>query len=242
MLPAKALMMSKEARPAFLEEPCERLGVRRADVQGMIDQAERATVLWSASTADVNAGELSSAEEVIGSRIGPYRPLQLIGEGGFGSVYVVEQEAPVQRKVALKIIKLGMDTRQVVARFEQERQAPAMMDHPGIAKVFDGGPTRSGRPYFVMELVHGEPVTAYRDKNNFTMRDRLELFRRVCQAVRHAHSKGVIHRHIKPSNVLVAMTDGKPVRKVIDFGVAKATGSKERPRVTAQRLCSDGLR
>ncbi len=149
-----------------------------------------------------------------------------MGEGGFGVVYMAEQLEPVRRKVALKIIKLGMDTRQVVARFESERQALALMDHPNIARVFDGGATESGRPYFVMELVKGIPITEYCDQNQLSPRERLELFVPVCQAVQHAHQKGIIHRDLKPSNVLVTLHDGRPVPKVIDFGIAKATNQR----------------
>jgi serine/threonine protein kinase/tetratricopeptide (TPR) repeat protein len=157
-----------------------------------------------------------------GSLIGPYKLLQKLGEGGMGVVYLAVQERPIRRKVALKIIKPGMDTEQVVARFEAERQALALMDHPHIARVLDAGATASGRPYFVMELVKGVAITAYCDAVHLTPRERLELFLPVCQAIQHAHQKGVIHRDIKPSNVLVALQDGKPVPKVIDFGVAKA--------------------
>src|SRR5262245_16363451 len=157
-----------------------------------------------------------------GTQIGPYKPLQQIGEGGMGVVYMAEQSEPVHRRVALKIIKPGMDSRQVIARFEAERQALAMMDHPNIAKVLDGGTTASGRPYFVMELVKGEPITKYCDERHLTPRRRLELLLPVCQAIQHAHQKGIIHRDIKPTNVLVAEYDEQPVPKVIDFGVAKA--------------------
>src|SRR5437868_5533865 len=146
-----------------------------------------------------------------------------MGEGGWGVVYVAEQIEPVRRRVALKVIKLGMDTRAVVARFEAERQALAMMDHPNIAKVFDGGATQAGRPYFVMELVRGIRITDYCDQNNLSTQERLELFIKVCQAIQHAHQKGIIHRDIKPSNILVTLHDGLPVPKVIDFGIAKAT-------------------
>jgi serine/threonine protein kinase len=155
--------------------------------------------------------------------IGRFRLLEKIGEGGFGVVYVAEQKTPVRRRVALKIIKLGMDTRSVVARFEAERQALAMMDHPNIAKVFDAGATDTGRPYFVMELVRGIPITEYCDQNNLAPLQRLGLFIDVCHAIQHAHQKGVIHRDIKPSNILVTLHDGVPVPKVIDFGIAKAT-------------------
>ncbi len=158
-----------------------------------------------------------------GSRIGRYKLLQRIGEGGFGTVFMAEQTEPVIRRVALKIIKAGMDTRQVIARFEAERQALAMMDHPNIARVLDGGQTDGGRPYFVMELVKGEPVTRYCDRQSLSVRERLMLFCDICGAVQHAHQKGVIHRDIKPSNVLVTMADGVPLPKVIDFGIAKAT-------------------
>jgi WD40 repeat protein/tetratricopeptide (TPR) repeat protein/tRNA A-37 threonylcarbamoyl transferase component Bud32 len=157
-----------------------------------------------------------------GPRIGPYKLLQQIGEGGFGIVYMAEQDKPVHRRVAFKIIKPGMDSAQVIARFEAERQALAMMDHQNIAKVFDAGTTDTGRPYFVMELVHGVPMTKYCDDNHLTVRERLGLFVPVCKAIQHAHHKGIIHRDLKPSNVLVCLYDGQPVPKVIDFGVAKA--------------------
>ncbi|MEK6642640.1 MAG: tetratricopeptide repeat protein [Planctomycetota bacterium] len=170
--------------------------------------------------------DLSDDTTAIGTVIGPYKLLQVIGEGGFGTVYMAEQEKPVRRRVALKVIKLGMDTRQVIARFEQERQALAIMDHPNIAKVLDAGATEAGRPYFVMELVKGVPITAYCDTHNLTPHDRLALFVSVCQAVQHAHQKGIIHRDIKPNNVLVSRHDDKPVVKVIDFGIAKATASR----------------
>jgi len=182
----------------------------------------------SAPTADSSAAATLAApiREGPGTRIGPYKLRQLIGEGGFGSVFMAEQEKPVLRKVALKIIKLGMDTHQVVARFEQERQALAMMDHPNIAKVLDAGATDTGRPFFVMELVKGDPIAEYADKHNMSIDERLALFAQVCNAVQHAHTKGIIHRDIKPSNVLVSTQDGRPHAKVIDFGIAKATASK----------------
>src|SRR5262249_21551652 len=159
-----------------------------------------------------------------GTVIGPFKLLQQIGEGGMGTVYMAEQQEPVRRMVALKIIKPGMDSTQVIARFEAERQALALMDHPNIGKVLDAGTTESGRPYFVMELVKGIPITRFCDENQLTPRERLELFLPVCHAVQHAHQKGIIHRDLKPSNVLMALYDDQPVPKVIDFGVAKATG------------------
>ncbi len=161
-----------------------------------------------------------------GSSIGPYRLLQEIGEGGMGVVYMAEQESPVRRKVALKIIKLGMDTKQVIARFEAERQALALMEHPNIARVFSAGATDSGRPYFVMELVRGVAINEYCDTHQLSTNERMELFIDTCRAVQHAHQKGIIHRDIKPGNVLVTSHDGRPVVKIIDFGVAKATNQK----------------
>ena len=171
-------------------------------------------------------GSAAPSTEKAGDRIGRYRLLEEIGHGGCGVVYMAEQEEPVRRKVALKVIKLGMDTRQVVARFEAERQALALMDHPNIAKVLDAGATDTGRPYFVMELVGGVKITDYCDEKQLTTHQRLDLFIQVCRAIQHAHQKGVIHRDIKPSNVLVATQDGAPVPKVIDFGIAKATQGK----------------
>ena len=161
-----------------------------------------------------------------GDRIGRYKLLQQIGEGGCGMVYMAEQEEPVRRRVALKVIKLGMDTKQVIARFEAERQALAMMDHPNIAKVLDAGATENGRPFFVMELVRGIKITDYCDQNKLSMHERLGLFTQVCNAIQHAHQKGIIHRDIKPSNILVTLHDSVPIPKVIDFGIAKATQGK----------------
>jgi serine/threonine protein kinase len=165
-------------------------------------------------------------EEQPGTVIDRYKLLERIGEGGMAVVYMAEQEKPIRRKVALKIIKLGMDTKSVIARFEAERQALAMMDHPNIAKVLDAGATETGRPYFVMELVTGVSITEYCDKNKLTTKERLELFIQVCHAVQHAHQKAIIHRDLKPSNILVTMQDDKPVPKVIDFGIAKATNQR----------------
>jgi serine/threonine protein kinase len=175
-----------------------------------------------------------------GTRIGAYKLLELIGEGGFGSVFMAEQSDPISRRVALKIVKPGMDSRMVAARFEAERQALALMEHPHIARMFDGGvtdPSLGSRPYFVMEYVKGDPMTTFADAHKLSLRARLDLFTQVCQAVQHAHTKGVIHRDLKPSNVLVNMTDGRPFAKVIDFGIAKATGAKltERTLFTEHR-------
>ena len=155
-------------------------------------------------------------------QIGAYTLIRPLGEGGMGTVYLAEQHAPVERRVALKVIKPGMDTRDVIARFEAERQALAVMDHPGIARVFDGGATDTGRPFFAMEFVQGEPITRFADRTGLSIRDRVSLFIDVCRAVQHAHQKGIIHRDLKPSNVLVTLQDGRPAAKVIDFGVAKA--------------------
>jgi serine/threonine protein kinase len=168
----------------------------------------------------------------VGLDIGPYHMLQLLGRGGMGEVWLAEQKEPVRRRVAIKLIKAGMDTREVVTRFEAERQALALMDHPAIAKVFDAGSTPQGRPYFVMEYVTGIPITAYCDRHKLTTRQRLELFVRVCEAVQHAHQKAIIHRDLKPSNILVSEVDGKPLPRIIDFGVAKAT---------SQRLTADAM-
>ena len=177
-----------------------------------------------------------SVAERLGARIGRYKLLEQIGEGGFGVVWMAEQEEPVRRRVALKIIKPGMDTREVVARFEAERQALAMMEHPNIASVFDGGATETGLPYFVMELVKGVPITTYCDTRQLTTRERLELFLEVCQAVQHAHQKGIIHRDLKPSNILVTVKDDRALPKVIDFGVAKATQAQLTEKTLFTRL------
>src|SRR5262245_812584 len=170
--------------------------------------------------------DMAAPTERVGAIIGGYKLLERIGEGGFGVVFMAEQTHPIRRKVALKVIKPGFDTRQVIARFEAERQALALMDHENIARVLDAGATESGRPYFVMELVQGVPITDFCDKNQLPARERLELFIPVCRAVQHAHTKGIIHRDIKPTNVLVTLHEGVPVPKVIDFGVAKATGQQ----------------
>jgi hypothetical protein len=214
---------SATERDAYLDEACEGDPELRERVEALLFSHFEAGSFLEAPVLDTKAPTLLNDLEASGTRIGRYRILQTIGEGGFGVVYMAEQEEPVRRKVALKIIKLGMDTKQVVARFEAERQALAMMDHPNIASVLDGGSTETGRPYFVMELVKGIPITEYCDRNSLSTGERLELFVQVCRAVQHAHQKGIIHRDIKPNNVLVTLHDNTPVPKVIDFGIAKAT-------------------
>jgi len=214
-------------REAFLDEVCAGDANLRAGVEALIRAHETPDSFLEAPDGHyVPASGAPAVNEGPGTVIGPYKLLQQIGEGGMGTVFMAEQSEPVRRMVALKIIKPGMDSRQVIARFEAERQALALMDHPNIAKVLDAGTTEGSRPYFVMELVKGVPITEFCDQNRLTPRQRLELFVPVCQAVQHAHQKGVIHRDLKPSNVMVCLYDGKPAPKVIDFGVAKATGQK----------------
>jgi serine/threonine protein kinase/Tfp pilus assembly protein PilF/sugar lactone lactonase YvrE len=217
---------SATERARFLDTACAGNRLLRAEVQALLDAHDKPQALVDAPLPGLLAAAEDAVTERPGTVIGPYKMLQQIGEGGMGTVFMAEQTHPVQRKVALKIIKPGMDSRQVIARFEAERQALALMEHPNIARVLDAGTTTSGRPYFVMELVKGVPITRYCDDHHLTPRQRLELFVPVCQAVQHAHQKGIIHRDLKPSNVLVAEYDDKPVAKVIDFGVAKATGPK----------------
>jgi serine/threonine protein kinase len=218
--------------PAFLDRAC----AGQPDLRGRVEvllaahreagTAQHRPGAEGAARSPVATVDPPPVRERPGSVIGPYKLLEQVGEGGFGEVYMAEKTQPVRRKVALKVLKPGMDTRQVVARFEAERQALALMDHPNIARVLDGGQTGSGRPYFVMELVKGLPMTAYCDQAQLPLRERLELFVHLCQAVQHAHQKGIIHRDLKPSNVLVTVHDTTPVVKVIDFGVAKALGQE----------------
>ncbi len=221
---------SEEKRRQYLDLACESDLELRGKIDSMLSAHEEAEAYFhiegfrkKTQPTNLTPTQLQPAAEKPGTKIGRYKLLQQIGEGGMGIVYMAEQTEPVTRKVALKIIKLGMDTKQVVARFEAERQALAMMDHPHIAKVLDAGATDTGRPFFVMELVRGVPITEYCDKNKLSNATRLELFLPVCQAIQHAHQKGVIHRDIKPSNVMVTLHDGTAVPKVIDFGIAKAT-------------------
>jgi serine/threonine protein kinase len=229
------------ARAAFLDQACRGQPELRASVESLLSAGAEADRFFAAAItlADNWVSRLASepaadglarqaAEgnppiaEGLGTRIGNHKLLQKIGEGGCGVVYMAEQEKPIRRRVALKIIKLGMDTKSVIARFEAERQALAMMDHPNIARVYEAGATDTGRPYFVMELVRGIKITDYADQNHLATSHRLDLFIRICQAIQHAHQKGIIHRDIKPSNILVTLHDGLPVPKVIDFGIAKA--------------------
>lgn len=214
---------STEARSRYLDQACAGYPERRARIDALL-AAYGSSPGFLETNHPLPAHILPrTASEKSGMMIGRYKLLEKIGEGGFGTVYMAEQREPVKRRVALKIIKLGMDTKQVVARFEAERQALALMDHPHIAKVLDGGATEAGRPFFVMELVRGTPVTQFCDEYQLTTQARLTLFVQICQALHHAHQKGIIHRDIKPTNILVSMCDDRPVPKVIDFGIAKAT-------------------
>ncbi|WP_020467389.1 serine/threonine protein kinase, partial [Singulisphaera acidiphila] len=215
-----------DTRRLYLDQVCGLDADLRARVDALLRaHDEEQSFLERPAVAPGATGPVAP-RETVGTHIGPYKLLQQIGEGGMGTVYMAEQTHPVRRRVALKVIKPGMDSKQVVARFEAERQALTLMDHVNIARVFDGGTTGTGLPYFVMELFTGVPITKYCDDNHLTPRQRLELFVPVCQAIQHAHQKGIIHRDVKPSNVMVTLYDGRPVPKVIDFGVAKATEHK----------------
>jgi serine/threonine protein kinase len=230
-----ALESASTDRGPFLDEACAGDAELRRRVERLLDahdrpdslpKAEAAPGLTQDSVPEDPRGTLPGSAETPGAVLGPYQLQEAIGEGGMGTVWMAQQTEPVKRLVAVKLIKRGMDSQQVLARFEAERQALALMDHPNIAKVHDAGAAPDGRPFFVMELVQGVPITKYCDEHRLTPRQRLELFVPVCQAIQHAHQKGVIHRDVKPSNVLVALYDDRPVPKVIDFGVAKATGSQ----------------
>src|SRR5262249_28203172 len=224
-----------EERAAYLDQACGQDHELRRCVERLLNAHPKVGAFLQAPAAGAATVDEEPLPEGPGTRIGPYKLLQQIGEGGMGTVYMAEQQEPVRRLVALKIIKPGLDSGQVLARFEAERQALALMDHPNIARVLDAGTIPAepgvdtpgaGRPYFVMELVKGIPITKYCDERRLSPRARLELFTPVCHAVQHAHQKGIIHRDLKPSNVLIALYDGQPVPKVIDFGVAKAAGHK----------------
>ncbi|MBU0640427.1 MAG: serine/threonine-protein kinase [Planctomycetes bacterium] len=225
--------LSPQQRAKYLDEHAGDTPDVRAEVESLLAHLDDETLPLLAPVEQLDDADA----ELVGQSIGPYRLQRLLGEGGFGLVYQAEQEHPVRRQVALKIIKLGMDTKQVIARFEAERQALALMEHPNIAKVLDAGATHSGRPYFVMELVKGIPITEYCDRNNLATTERLLLFAQVCRAVQHAHQKGIIHRDLKPSNVIVTLRDGAPVPKVIDFGIAKAMSQ----RLTERTLFTEFL-
>jgi eukaryotic-like serine/threonine-protein kinase len=216
-------------RVALLDRECGRDAALRAEVESLLQAHDAAGSFLSDQPEQPSVGERA------GAQIGRYKLLEKIGEGGMGTIWMAEQREPVKRRVALKIIKLGMDTKQVIARFEAERQALALMDHPNIARVLDAGATETGRPYFVMEYIKGIPILEYCDQEKVDTRSRLELFTSVCHAIQHAHQKGIIHRDIKPSNVLVTLHDGVPVPKVIDFGIAKATSSE----LTAKTLFTE---
>ncbi len=225
---AGALLVPPEKRARYLDSACGGDTELRQRIEELIIAHDSAGHFMppprDESDAAVHAGSTPlGPEDKPGNRIGRYKLLQMLGEGGCGVVWMAEQEEPVRRRVALKVIKLGMDTKNVIARFEAERQALALMDHPNIARVFDAGATETGRPFFVMELVPGVPITKYCDQRNLPTAARLELFAQVCSAIQHAHQKGVIHRDLKPSNILVTLHDGEPLPKVIDFGIAKAT-------------------
>ena len=236
---AAATISNAAERNQFLNQACAGNAALRKSIEELLsNQAEAEDFFEKGRSAFLGPGNESPVsvvrapetelpdDERVGMSIGVYKLLERIGEGGCGVVYLAEQEQPVRRKVALKVIKLGMDTRSVIARFEAERQALALMEHPNIAKIFDAGATDSGRPYFVMELVRGVKITDYCDRNNLDTARRLKLFIQVCHAIQHAHQKGIIHRDIKPSNILVPSCDGMPAPKVIDFGIAKATEGK----------------
>jgi RIO-like serine/threonine protein kinase len=222
-----AVQLTGVARATFLDGACHGNPALRQRLEALLAaDAQSEGVLAEAAPAAKATMKLDlsdAPDEAVGQTLGRYKLLERVGEGGCGVVYVAEQTEPVRRRVALKVIKLGMDTKQVVARFEAERQALAMMDHPNIAKVLDAGTTDVGRQFFVMELVRGIRITDYCDQANLSTKERLDLFIKVCQAIQHAHQKGIIHRDIKPSNILVTLHDGMPVPKVIDFGIAKAT-------------------
>ena len=227
---------SPRDRSIYVRNVCGDDAALAARVKALLEVYLQDVSFLASPSPELAATDHLSVVEFVGTEIGPYRLMEQIGEGGFGLVFVAEQQHPLRRRVALKVVKPGMDTSDVIARFDVERQALALMDHPNIARVFDAGATDLGHPYFVMELVRGIPITDYCDQNQLTTRERLELFVGVCHAVQHAHQKGIIHRDIKPSNVLVTLHDGRPVVKVIDFGVAKAIGGQLNKRAVYTRF------
>ena len=219
---AEAVEIAPAERRAFIAQACGGNAELRAKVERLLASHDRAGSFLEHPAMVLDTVALPANPVAVGARIGPYKLLEIIGEGGMGVVYLAEQQEPVRRQVAIKVIKPGMDSKQIVARFEAERQALALMDHPNIARVLEAGSIDTGHPYFVMELVRGIAITDYCDQARLTVRQRLDVFMQVCRAVQHAHTKGVIHRDLKPSNVLVTSDDGVPVPKIIDFGVAKA--------------------
>ena len=251
---AARTIKAPDERSLYVQQACAADPALQARIEAMLRLHDQEPSYLESSSDDLGFGNDVAPTPDTGTQIGPYKLLKRIGEGGMGTVFMAEQSLPVKRTVAIKIIKPGMDSRRIIARFEAERQALALMDHPNIAKVLDVGSTeakdegrrikdehgrsssdsslilhpssfQAGRPYFVMELVQGVPITQYCDENRLTPQERLELFIPICQAVQHAHQKGIIHRDLKPSNVMVALYDNKPVPKIIDFGVAKAIGN-----------------
>ena len=226
---AASSLTDEDERRALLDGACLHDPELRKRIEALFEVQDAAAAYFE-SNPESGESVIAGAEggkDQLDTNIGRYRLLDRLGEGGYGVVYLAEQCEPVRRKVALKIIRPGMDTEHVIARFEAERQSLALMDHPNIARVLDAGATTSGRPFFVMELVDGEKITDFCDANRFGIRERLEIFVQVCQAIHHAHQKGVIHRDLKPSNILVRMQDTVPVPKVIDFGIAKAANQTE---------------
>src|ERR1700722_928834 len=233
----EAMELPRDERSAFLEEACRHAPELRHAVEALLAENDRLTGFLSnfpflppqmgtrGFVVDEKRGSptLDVAEKTV---LGHYLLLEKIGEGGMGEVWLAEQREPVRRTVALKLIRTGMNTREVMVRFDSERQALALMDHPAIAKVFEAGSTPAGLPYFAMEYVAGTPITTYCDRHKLTMRQRMELFIQVCEGVQHAHQKAIIHRDLKPSNILVGEVDDKPMPKIIDFGLAKATSQR----------------
>ena len=215
---ARCVRRIEEEGPHALDAMCEAHPEHAEQLRSHIDTLRDMKLVGDQTPAQVNTQVTEKPE-----RIGPYRILEVLGEGGMGTVYLAEQTEPVRREVAIKVIKLGMDTKAVLGRFEQERQALAVMNHEHIAKVFDAGSTEKGMPYFVMEHVDGIPITEYCDEHRLSLKERIQLFQGVCDGVQHAHQKGVVHRDLKPSNILVATRDDRAKPKIIDFGLARAT-------------------
>lgn len=233
----QAIQLSDDtARRQFVDQSCQSDPELRAEIEARLKLHFRRGDTLEETTDGLGKNLAASGVPKVGSRIGPYLLVEEIGEGGMGIVFLAEQSEPMRRKVALKVIKIGMDTRRVVARFEAEQQTMALLDHPCITKVLDAGATDSGRPFFVMELVQGQPITKYCDEHRFSVRRRLEVFIQVCNALEHAHQKGIIHRDIKPTNIMVTDQDGAPLPKIIDFGIAKATAGRNSEQTSVTRM------